>query len=484
MGTPLFSLRGDTISAYYAPGGEQPMVEDSGDASLCSSVAFATSTCIGGRAISFFREGLNSTLAYTGYKNTPLNGTDGITVAMRLQFPNGTTPAFNNSIFMLGGRTNSLYSNFSVSQQGTGQYVFACRNDIGQNNFSGETITTSLSISSSLTINDGDFHDLVIQWSGLNTGDIQFFMDGVTIGSVNPTRSMADIIDYAWFPIQVGNFVNTRASEFYLNELVLYEHITDASITSAFTGPSRSSFISVSKLQGLNSTDPGVGNVADGTEYIYQGNTQTGTFVFPVSTDPGVGNVAVGTGYTINDTSLTGTLTVPVASSVAADTVPLNNIKENIRYALAVNNTTSGAPVGDLSSGLNRRVRKILKVNPEKIPANDNILPALTVFIDSKDTFPDTIARDAATGKRKAEINIKVAGMVWEPFTSDRVEDPADEDLEKLMENAEKILRGYDTLGGLARWNFPTAITYHSLGWDERAHYRGALMDLKVTLLY
>ena len=231
-------------------------------------------------------------------------------------------------------------------------------------------------------------------------------------------------------------------------------------------------------------TDPGIAQVLSGTEYIFAGSTLTGTLNIPNNTDPGISNVRVDTEYIFNDSTLTGTLSVPAASTGTANTVPLNELKEQIRYVLATNNTTTGAPVDDLSSGLARRVQMILKVNPEKIPPNDNILPALTVFIDSKNTAPDTIARNGSTGKRKAEINIKIAGMVWEPYTTDRIEDPADEDLETLMENAEKILRGYDNLGGNVSWQFPTAITYHSLGWDEKAHYRGALMDIKATVHY
>ena len=232
------------------------------------------------------------------------------------------------------------------------------------------------------------------------------------------------------------------------------------------------------------STDPGIANVLSGTSYIINDSTLSGTYHDGSYSDPGISNVRVDTNYIFNDSTLTGTLSVPAASTGTANTVPLNELKEQIRYVLATNNTTTGAPVDDLSGGLARRVQMILKVNPEKIPPNDNILPALTVFIDSKNTAPDTIARNGSTGKRKAEINIKIAGMVWEPYTTDRIEDPADEDLETLMENAEKILRGYDNLGGNVSWQFPTAITYHSLGWDEKAHYRGALMDIKATVHY
>jgi len=81
-------------------------------------------------------------------------------------------------------------------------------------------------------------------------------------------------------------------------------------------------------------------------------------------------------------------------------------------------------------------------------------------------------------------VNLKIIGMVWEPFTTDLREDPADEDLEILMENIERVLRGYDELAGNVNWQFAELCEYHTLGYDEQAHLRGAILSIKATLFY
>ena len=232
------------------------------------------------------------------------------------------------------------------------------------------------------------------------------------------------------------------------------------------------------------STDPGVANVLSGTSYIINDTTYTGTYAATTSEDPGVANVKVGIGYTINDVSLTGTLPIPVASTGSAGTVPINELKEQIRYVLTQNNTTTGYEVIDLSANLSTRVQKVAKVNPEKLMMRGNELPAVTVFTSRKSAEPQTISKNMANGKRKATVTLTVAGLVWVPYTTNNLEDPADDDIENLMENVERILRSYDSLSGNANWHFPTGVTYHSASFDEQTHLRVALMDLEVTTFY
>lgn len=236
-------------------------------------------------------------------------------------------------------------------------------------------------------------------------------------------------------------------------------------------------------------SDPGVSNVASGVSYIYNDTTLTGTLAAGGTyTDPGIANVANGTNYIFNDNTLTGTLSTPIASTGTAGTTPLREIKEQIQYILEVNNTTTGAPAFDLSSNLpsGRRVKGIMKVNPEKIldAANDNMLPCVTIFTSDKSPTPADISVNQLSGKRKAEITFKIMGLVYEPFTTDLNKDPADEEIEVLMENVEKIIRSYDTFSNNVKWHFPTLVTYHSLGFDEQAHFRAGVLDLKCILYY
>lgn len=474
----MFHLRGDTTAAFYAPGGEIPANFSQATSTGVESVAFNTSTCIGGRALSFNVPGFNNWLVYSGIQNTPEYGNDGITWLNRFYVEN-TQPTFNNSLWQLGARTNGLLSSFAFQNQASSNNLAVyCRNELGQPVFQDVA-------SGSFDLVPGQMNDWVMRWDGTSTSNIEIFLNGSTICTAAPARGMLGQDTYPWNPITFGQYLNASSSEILLNESVILSGVLSAaSIASAFPGPSRTDYYQATKLQGLNNTDPGVANVV-GVDYIFQGNTLTGNYSTPDYTDPGVGNVAQGTEYIFNDNTQTGTLLVPVASTGPAGTLPLNELKEQIRYALFVNNTSTGAPTQNLSDGLSRPVRTVLKINPDRLGApHDNALPAVTVFTDSKDVEQVTIATNQLTGKRRAQVNLKVMGMVWEPHTSNLKTDPADEECEKLMENIERIIRAYDTLGGNVQWHIPTGVTYHSFTNSEETHFRAGILDLQATLYY
>jgi len=476
----VFSFRSDTINAYYAPGGEVSSSYDQGQTTLTQIIDCSFTGCIGAKTLNMDNSAVNCWRQFFGADNTPAQ-TDEFTIVYRMaRALGGSTSTSNDFLFQGGGDTGSYFGLFTMGFRAGDELVSSMRSEAGSNGGANQTIGT-------YNFGDTSFKDFVVR--GTHTGNlvIDVMIDAASIGGTTFSRgwSLANYPKGQWNTFTFGRSFNGNISTHYTNEVLIFDHyLTDASITSVFTGSSRTAFYSATAEQPINTVGPGAANVVDGTAYTIKGISLTGTFAVADYTDPGVANVLSGTGYVFNDATLTGTLSVPTPSTGTAATVPLGELKEQIRYVLNANNTATGAPIGDLSDGLTRRVQMILKVNPEKIPPNDNILPALTVFIDSKSTAPESIARNGATGKRKAEISLKIAGMVWEPYTDNRIEDPADEDLEKLMENAEKILRGYDSLSGNVSWQFPTQITYHSLGWDEKAHYRGSIMDIKAILFY
>ena len=163
--------------------------------------------------------------------------------------------------------------------------------------------------------------------------------------------------------------------------------------------------------------------------------------------------------------------------------IGMNAIKTNIKTILDAQNSVAGSPV-DLSSGMTKRVQKILKINLERLPIQASFYPAVTIFFDQKNMNQDTIAKTQATGKRKAEVSVKVAGVVYNANLTSNLEDPADEDLEKLMENIEEILRSDPTLVGSATWSQPTDVTYHSGPGGEEAHVRVGIMNLDLVVFY
>ena len=122
----------------------------------------------------------------------------------------------------------------------------------------------------------------------------------------------------------------------------------------------------------------------------------------------------------------------------------LNGILENVQTIFELANTTTATT--DLSDGMVNRVQKILKTNPEKVPAQASFYPYVTCFVESKIITPETIAGSQTAAKRSTELDIKIVGCVWNNNISVTDEDPADKDCNYLMENAEQIIRENQTL--------------------------------------
>jgi hypothetical protein len=160
----------------------------------------------------------------------------------------------------------------------------------------------------------------------------------------------------------------------------------------------------------------------------------------------------------------------------------LNNLKEQMQSIFQTANTTTATR--DLSNGLETRVQRVLKVNPGLIPPQASWYPYVTIFIDNKTIELTDFAKDQLSAKRKADVTIKVVGAIWNSTINDEEIDPADEDCEDLMENIEQILRANPTLGGIATWSKPTAVTYHSGKYGEEVHIRAGILDLEATLFY
>lgn len=324
---------------------------------------------------------------------------------------------------------------------------------------------------------------------------------------------------------------------------ITLEHATTGVTSTGQTlnGASRTGWVDVAAS--VADTDPGVANVVSGTSYVFGGSTLTGTYNPPTSVDPGIGNVLSGTGYTINDVSLTGsynppvwtslpagdirngveqiqagltqtgsfagevwstitaaqiqsgvsqiqnsvtvtgTLVVPTTGNGAAGTIDLNQLKTTIKDILDTANTTTASPA-DLSTNLNERVQTVMTLNPEKIEIQGSLFPFVTVYADRKTIDLQSTLVDQSTARRKAELDLNIVGAVWEDNTTDVTTDPADDQLENLMENIELILRSNETIRGLAKWSKPLDVSYHTLALDEETHFRAGLMNYQLTIFY
>lgn len=160
----------------------------------------------------------------------------------------------------------------------------------------------------------------------------------------------------------------------------------------------------------------------------------------------------------------------------------LNGIKNQLKTIFMAANTITAAT--DMSSGLETRVQNVLTVNPARIPIQATWYPYVTIFIDQKIPEEKTINRSQTDGTRRAEIEIKIVGAVWNSTVSDETKDDASDDAESLMENIEQILRANSTIGGKVNWSFPTGITYHNLRLEEETSIRAGMMSFKAVAFY
>jgi len=160
----------------------------------------------------------------------------------------------------------------------------------------------------------------------------------------------------------------------------------------------------------------------------------------------------------------------------------LNNIKTQIKSILDTANTTTATQ--DLSANMSRRVQRVFKTNVEKIPVQGSLYPAVTIYYSDKSIESATIARTQTAAKRKAVISVRIAGMVYNPLFANIDEDPADEDLELLMENMEEVLRANPDVNSTTTWSMPRTVEYHSGLVDEETHMRVGLMDFEMTVWY
>jgi hypothetical protein len=109
------------------------------------------------------------------------------------------------------------------------------------------------------------------------------------------------------------------------------------------------------------------------------------------------------------------------------------------------------------------------------------------MFYESKSITSQDIAGTMKNQKRRAEIDLKLVGIIWiDNMNTSNFEykDLADNECEQLMENIEEVLRTDPTLGGNVLFSHPTDTTYHTFSVSEDAHMRAGIINFKLTVLY
>ncbi len=161
----------------------------------------------------------------------------------------------------------------------------------------------------------------------------------------------------------------------------------------------------------------------------------------------------------------------------------LNGIKSQISTILLAANTTTASPI-DLSAGMVKRVNKVLKINPQLIPPQISFYPFVTCYVTSKSMEQADLALNQLNSLKKAKIELEIAaGVLNENFSVD-TEDPADEDINYLMENIELTLRANATLNSKVLWQISRDVKYYTANLDEQTHLRAGILTLEGTIFY
>lgn len=161
----------------------------------------------------------------------------------------------------------------------------------------------------------------------------------------------------------------------------------------------------------------------------------------------------------------------------------LNGILSTIKTTLDALNTTTASPI-DLSQGLTTRVNRVMSVHPELIPIQASFYPCVTSFVLQKDHVSDEIAVDQLNSKRQSEIIINVVGAVANFNVTSNDEDPADQDINNLMENVEFALRTIPNISGKVKWNKYSGTKYYTSKINSQTHIRAGIITLTGKVFY
>lgn len=166
-----------------------------------------------------------------------------------------------------------------------------------------------------------------------------------------------------------------------------------------------------------------------------------------------------------------------------ASVVDLNGIKDTIQLNLLNANTTTASPVY-LSNNLTSKISRVLKTNPNLIPMQASFYPLVTCYVTGKRVESADMSIDQLNAKMKCTIDIEVVGAIWNQNFVNDDEDPADEDINYLMENVELVLRNDYNLSGKVTWQRTTGIEYYITPLDEQTHLRFGVLKLECLKYY
>ena len=165
--------------------------------------------------------------------------------------------------------------------------------------------------------------------------------------------------------------------------------------------------------------------------------------------------------------------------------ISIDTIKTNIKSILDAANTTTGSPI-DLSAGINTRVSRVLKLHPGRIQIQPSFFPYITMYVSKIDIEQVTLGNKGsqASALRKGIVNLDIVGCCYEPFFTDLNEDQGEENVERLMQNIEEILRSNPTLNLTSTaWAIATSHEFADT-YSEEAHLRAGIFTVQFKVHY
>lgn len=314
----VFAVRGDSLNARYSSGGKTPVLLSTGSESDPSSGADAGTGVLGATILDFVSGGTGLKLAtYPGKNNFPASG--GLSFLARVKPSYSGSPASISGIFAFYHFRNSFFFFLEHATDGT----LICRNAAINGSTTWNFATTAWSPTA------GTVYDIAFTWDGSTTSNkVKVWIDGVVVGQATAGVNFATAMETPPSMI-IGASHNDSVSLKKFNEFVIWDSEINPAVGGlGLIGSTRAAFVTVSAFDGLNATDPGVGNVRNSTGYVIAGASLTGTLVVPTAaqvktgvtfetgsattgtydgsdrwTDPGQANVKFPITYKANSTS-------------------------------------------------------------------------------------------------------------------------------------------------------------------------------------
>lgn len=165
--------------------------------------------------------------------------------------------------------------------------------------------------------------------------------------------------------------------------------------------------------------------------------------------------------------------------------INIDTIKTNLKSILDLANTTTGSPI-DLSAGLGTRVQRVLKIHPGRIAIQPSQYPYISMYVPRIDIEQITVGNrgSQATALRQGLVTVDVVGCCYEPFFTDLNEDQGQENVERLMQNIEEVLRSNHNLNYTSTaWVKPISHEFVDT-LSEEAHLRAGIMTLQFKVHY